>query len=785
MKQIHGSQKRKGFLAAASGVVAFAPFIALGQANTSSEPAEDGFQLEEIVVTAQKRTESAQTVPSSIIALSGAKLAELGLDDPASLVAHVPNLQANTAVGGGAPVFSMRGVSMSDFSLNQSSPVASYVDEVYKGNFALFGVQLYDLERVEVLRGPQGTLYGKNTTGGAINFVTRRPDFDRNGYLSAGFGNYDRVEVEGALGGSLVDGRLAGRVALTYTDADGWFENRYPGGRDLGAMDERAGRVSLLYTPSDHLDIILRLAKSQQNPMNYGVYGRPGEFGTGGGLYALFNALDPVANPETDHFRSGLGERELESNFSRRRYIRADSAALTLDWRFSEPYALTSITSWDEGKMRNPEDTDGSPLEVVEVTYQASARQFTQDLRVTSDLGGRFDFIAGLYLSRDELTNGTDLRFYDDLDVNLDGLLSFEDCLYSFNTLVNADPLDDLFPAACRVVNSFEQVRDSQALYFDGTYALTDHLKLRAGLRATHDKSKLRGFVSQLHGNDGVVLANLIPGDENDVDAAVSKAFSDERLSGKLGLDYTTTGGTLFYASYSSAFRAGAFNAQAFFAPEELTAVKPENLDAFEIGFKSQFAGGRLQLNGAAFHYKYENQQFMDVDPTTALQLLVNIGESTIRGAELEFVARPLAAVTVRGGLGWLDTKVDRGVLRGENLSGNELPLAPELSATLAVDWEAPLSDTLDLALQLGGSYASKQYFDILNVERIASDAYALLDARVAIRSADRRWEVAAWGKNLTDKRYVTMGLDLLGFGYDYFQLGTPRTYGLRATLNF
>jgi iron complex outermembrane recepter protein len=191
-------------------------------AAAQDAPGHDGAALEEIMVFALKRSETLQEVPVSVTALTADQLDAMQLDNATVLAERVPNLQVNGIIGGPSPVFSLRGVSMFDYSLNQSSPVATYVDEVYKGNFALFGVELFDMERVEVLRGPQGTLYGKNTTGGAINFISRAPSFDSTDrYLRLGVGNYNRYDVEGGFGGTLVPDRLAGRIAVTYAEADG------------------------------------------------------------------------------------------------------------------------------------------------------------------------------------------------------------------------------------------------------------------------------------------------------------------------------------------------------------------------------------------------------------------------------------------------------------------------------------------------------------------------------------------------------------------------------------
>src|ERR1700681_4338645 len=220
MTQISSSgparRNRLWLLAAAGSILTGAVH---GQVSLDTSSAS----LDEIIVTAQKRTESLQSVPVSVTVLTSAQLSRLKFDSPSDLVTQIPNLQVDGIIGEGSPLFALRGVSMFDYSLSQDSPVASYVDEVYKGNVALFGVEMYDLERIEVLRGPQGTLYGKNATGGAINFITRKPGFDENGYIKIGAGNYDRKEAEGAFQTGLIPDRLAVRVAFTYTKAHGFL----------------------------------------------------------------------------------------------------------------------------------------------------------------------------------------------------------------------------------------------------------------------------------------------------------------------------------------------------------------------------------------------------------------------------------------------------------------------------------------------------------------------------------------------------------------------------------
>jgi iron complex outermembrane receptor protein len=309
------------------------PAFAQAQSNSTSSESAPG----EIVVTAAKRSENLQSVPISVSAIGGDALEKSRITNVDSLVTKVANLQLTSIVGDNTPIFALRGVSMSDYSLNQSSPVATYYDEVYKGNFAFLGVAMYDLERVEVLRGPQGTLYGKNTTGGAVNIISRDAKLgETSGYLNAGYGNYNRVDVNGAVNVPLGD-KAALRLAGTFSRADGWFKNVVPGLPDLASTREYALRGTLKFEPTDSVRFTLRASTSFQNPQNYGIYAQP----------------EAVQRP-------GLSKWEIASDVSQRRRARTTSVALTTNIDVSDTLAITSITSYDKGTLFFREDTDGT-----------------------------------------------------------------------------------------------------------------------------------------------------------------------------------------------------------------------------------------------------------------------------------------------------------------------------------------------------------------------------------------------------------------------------------------
>ncbi|MBK8629796.1 MAG: TonB-dependent receptor [Sphingomonadales bacterium] len=709
-----------------------------GWAQQSNEDADTG----EIIVTATKRAESLQDVPISVSAVTGDALSKSRVTQADELVTKVPNLQLTSTVGDNTPVFALRGVSMSDYSLNQASPVATYYDEVYKGNFAFLGVAMFDLERVEVLRGPQGTLYGKNTTGGAVNLISKAPELGEvNGYANVGYGNYNRIDLNGAVNVPL--GEMAAlRVAGTYAKADGWFKNVLPGQPDLASVSEYGVRASLLLEPADGVKFVLRGATSYQNPRNYGIYAEP----------AAIN-------------RAGLKKRQIAANVTDKRQARTTSLSLAGTFDVSDSLTVTSITAYDKGRLNFYEDTDGQPIELLEIPYVDRASQFAQDLRLTSDFSGPFNFILGAYYHREKVFNATTFEIAKDVDS--DGLPGVTD----------ADCAIGL-PLGCLFANQFDQLKKSFAIYTDFNFAVTDSLKLRGGLRYTHDTGTQTDFTSDALGPNGVLVVNLIP--------SSNLRYKKNNISGKIGLDYQLASGNMIYANYSRGYRANSFNAQAFFDPSELSVAKPEGVDAFELGAKTQFADRRITLNMAGFYYKYKNQQFINVDPGTAAQTLLNIPSSRIMGGEAELTARASDTLTIRAGLGILDTKIEKGIVSGNNVSGNKLSNAPSLTFSGGFDATVMDGDSGKLSLHGDLSYAASQYFEVLNVARLKQKSYALLSAHIDWESANGRFNASIWGKNLANKFYFTSRVDLLaGFGFDYNHVGTPRTYGITLGVKY
>ena len=321
-------------------------------------------------------------------------------------------------------------------------------------------------------------------------------------------------------------------------------------------------------------------------------------------------------------------------------------------------------------------------------------------------------------------------------------------------------------------------MKKSVAIYSDLKYKLGEAVTLRGGLRYTHDTGRQTGFISQALGVDDSVVATLIP--------LSNLRFSKDNFSGKIGLDYKLAGGNLLYASVSRGYRAPSFNAQAFFDPSELSVAKAEQVTSYELGAKTQFWDRRITLNVAGFYYDYKNQQFINVDPASAAQTLLNIPKSRIYGGEAELNIRAADMLTVRAGMGVLSAKIRQGTVSGVDVSDNRLSNAPSLTLNGGIDWTVAQGSFGSLSFHPEVAYQSSQYFEVLNIPRLKQKGYALLSGHIDWESADDRFNVSLWAKNLTKQFYFTSRVDLLaGFGFDYNHIGNPRTYGVSVGAKF
>jgi iron complex outermembrane receptor protein len=761
-------------------------------ATTSPAPSETGAssQVENIVVTAQRRSESSQSVPIAITAVSEAKIEAVGLRGASDLAAISPNLQVSFSSNETQPIFSIRGISMSDYATNIASPIAIYSDESYLGAVYTHGLAILDPSRIEVVRGPQGTLYGRNSTGGAINFISPTPALtgQPKGYLTLGYGNFKSFTGRGAVEAPLIDGKLSMRVAFSAQDDDGYYRNTL-GGR-MAETRFAAGRLTLHAKPVDGLDLVLRYTKGSSAPIaapprNEGAY--------------------PV---DLSGYIRGPNLKDREGAIDYVGRVRSDldlvSLATTID--LGSQFSLVSISSFYSARFQNNQDTDGSPNKTLEIQWNNREKGYSQDLRVASALDGPFNFIIGGYYGH-QRTRAQNLYT-------------------SFGSGAAVVALSD--PAYATLLGQYGRIdqrmtttKESAALYSQGTFEFDRQLSLDIGLRYTRDTDRLEYVnISRLSAT-GAPIGSWVPGNTSGIDApllppaffppngiylngpytlasAPQQRVRRGTLSGKASLNYKPHEGMLAYASFSRGYRSGTFNAGTYYQPRpvEQNFARPEFVDAYEVGFKADLLGRRLRLNGSAFHYDYRDQQFVNVVGVSTS--LVNAPKSRISGLELEAVAAPARGLSLSASIGLLDAKFKQlsladttSALPGASvdLSGNRLISSPKFSTTLAADYERPIGDLM-IRLHSDASYRSKQFYSAYNDKigygSASQDGYWLLNGRITLATLDDRYSVALWSKNLLNKKVDVYAINLVsGFGYTFHQEGPPRRYGVEIGMKF
>lgn len=823
--------------------------VAIGLlASAGSAPLWAAEALEEIVVTATKVEESQQTVPLAITALDANAMRQKGITETSDMSGMVPSLVVSSPYGRSQPNFALRGVSVAnEFNANAASPIGVYVNEDYKQFRPTHGMQLFDLERMEVIRGPQGTLFGRNTTGGAISVHTKMPEMvapgEFHGYLNGKYGNYNRWTAEGAVETTLIEDKLAVRLAYTENQGDGYLQNKTPAtipsmvdllttgaatkpvnavtGADMASIDDNAGRLSVLFTPTEDLEVAFVATVGRSAP--WGTVPITNEFADTNG--------DGVTENVFGYSRAmfNLDDDEVVTDQNGKYKTSAEDYTLKLDYSLSDSLSLTTITGYQEGDYDIANDCDGMPIAACYAHFRSDFEQFNQDLRLTWE-NEKTKLIVGAYYGKDEVYTNNDQTFFAPLEdlagipaaafdalaptVPLAGAISAAmsyaglSAFPSFNPPVGsyigagsfiagaADPTSPLYSVLATgfmTNSSFNQTRESQALYAEGSHNVTDALRLTLGLRYTEDDFTLADVRSTFYDVNGVAQFNAIPyaaGPDTGLTLA-DLTGSSEEVTGRFMADYQLSDSMMTYASYSRGYRAGTFNGLASQSVEQVSFVSPEFIDAWEIGLKSRLLEDTLQLNIAAYYNDYQDQQVQEVVGATTF---LRNASGDMKGLEVELQSNVTDTVYVAMSVGYLKSEYEDGVVVNNiDIGGNQFPFAPEVTGNLFVNWQAMQFDTATLELSGTLRYQDKTWFDPFNAEKTSlngpgassqmQDAYTLLDARLAYVAED--YEIALWGKNLNDKFYKVSGFDTSAFGYDHAIRGEPRTFGIEARYDF
>jgi iron complex outermembrane recepter protein len=736
----------KWFMCASLGLTAGVTAEAQQVSATSAD-------VDEIVVTAQRRAQSLSEVPLAITALDGDSLSKQGITNSAELASAVPNLQISSPYGNTQPNFSLRGVSVAnEYNSNQASPIGVYIDDVYIAARTSQGMGLFDLDRVEVLRGPQGTLFGRNTTGGAINFITRGPTLTgENGYVEAGYGNFNTYTAQGAFEETLIDGQLGFRIAANYVKGNGQIENVFPGGSDPNSQDSRQVRVSLRFKPGDGpLDIKIRAYGGRDNPTQAAVQG-----------------LLPS--------REGLGFFQVDENRIGENQTSSSGIAANVALAVSSDLTITSISSYDIGRQDLQQAADGSPLNILDIDWQSHFRQYSEELRANYQTK-QFNLVGGVYYGWDQTTTDNTFDIGSAIAPGVDG----------------------------GFFQNYRQRRHSTAVFLQGDLNITDRLVFTLGARYTEDRVTYDdGFANLFLGGvdtPHTPLATTVPCPglpgtcAYDPNARFTLHGSNDAPTGRAALSYTFDNGLLSYVSYNRGYRSGAINGGGYTSSSGITYIKPETVNAYEIGLKGRALDKKLTFATAAFYYDYDNQQLQDTRPGP-VAFLVNAPKSKIYGVESEATWKIIPALTLRASFGYLHATYSELSLQGTDLAGNTLPFAPTWTALAGLDWNIMSVGGGQVTFSPSANYVSRQFFSPFNdTNAVGSpqDNLELQQGAYTKVQASLSWtrdklQIRAWSDNLFNREVYSYGLDLRGAGFPYNFLvpSTPRTYGLNARYSF
>ncbi|WP_264604696.1 TonB-dependent receptor [Sphingobium sp. B11D3D] len=747
-----------------------------------------------IIVTASRRREEAvQDVPIAISVIDAATLDRRGDFTLGQIQQQVPALQVfsfnprNTNIN-------IRGLGSNVALTNDGleNGVGFYIDNVYYGRVGLSQFDLVDLEQIEVLRGPQGTLFGKNTTSGVINISTRKPSFEPDASGEVSIGNYGYRQVRGSVSGPIVTDRLAVRLSGAYTKRDGLLFNTTTG-EEAQDYENASLRGQLLVKPTDDLSVRLigDYASQKQNYAlnvfaNYvGTYDNgatiPNNFAA---RLARFNRSLPAIDPFA---RRGESDSHYQSNMD------GYGVSGQVDWDLGGA-ALTSITAYRWWDWNPANDGDSTALPVVTKAQQANRqRQFSQEIRLASKDDGPIDYVIGGYYFW-QIIRGYGASRY--------GSAAAAWNLPAVDPVVGNAALDG-FEANS---TSTPQTR-SLALFGQADWSISDALTLTAGLRYTHEKKEGAFRQYWVAGND---LSGLTPAQQATANAiraqfnpvqTFATAFSDDSLSGLVTLRWQPTRDAIIYGTYSRGNKSGGLNLTALpagIAPE----VAPERVDAYEVGFKSQLFDRALTFNGALYWIDTANYQTAITEQVantvTYRQYIANIPKVRSRGFELDAVYAPSQHFSLNASLAYADTSyrdyrnapqaVERlNISAVQDLTGQQLPGVPRFTYTLGADVSTPvpaLGSTGEIYGHADWSHRSSFNTSASNSRLAIVDGYGLLNGRIGLRFDDGRYDLSIWGKNLLDENYFQT-LSAGNTGLVTGLIGDPRTYGitLRAKL--
>ena len=701
--------------------------------------------IEEVVVTAQKREESIQDVPISVTAVTGELITDLHATSIDDLYNTLPNVQINTfANSPDSAIFSIRGIGVNDADPYVGTTVSVVVDGVVVGVNTAALVSLFDIDRVEVLRGPQGTLFGANTTGGVINVVTKQPTGEFEGEAQLAAGNYGRIEANVAANFPISEA-WAGKVSLLHTSHDGYFKNT-SNEADLGSTDITAVRPYLRYT-GDSYDATLigeyvRTRNGSQTNVNFSDS-------------SLILSIPGVTDDPRIRHRRGQSLDQPDQNHR-------DTVGLTLTQNFSTGLGdIVSITNYREYDHDLYSDDDAVEPVWLQTRRQITHEQFSQELRDTIDLSDRVQLLAGIFYLNQEYE------------------------------LIQDGKLDGFLPGLGQPQTQ-QQENESISVFSQVFWDLTDRWRLQAGLRVAHEETEARSTTANTFNASGVATFDdpIIPGSL--VVAEGDESWDD--IGFKVSADYRLTDDVLLYGYFARGFKSGGFTGR-IVIPEDIGPFDPEQLDTFELGIKADALDNRLRVNAAAFYNDYTDMQVVQ-NLTFASgansATITNAGAATSWGAEVEITMLPVENLQLTISAAYLDASYDEydsqaldadGNLVSISFAGNDLMNAPEFSTAESIRYTLPAGPG-NLEFFVQHTYTDEKFTNFTALPEELVESLNLVHGSITWRPTDERWSIGLYGRNLTDEEYYGQKA-VFAPAFSIANVGPPREYGVDFRYNW
>ena len=724
-------------------------------------------QTDEIIVTAQKREESLNEVPISLTVLGPEQIADRGIEKIDDLGLVVPGF-SYTESRVGTPIYTLRGVGFNDIALGGRPTVSIYHDEApvpftieTRGGFL-------DLERVEVLNGPQGTLFGNNATGGAINLIAAKPTDEFEAGLEFGYGNFSALTLAGHISGPISD-TLRFRVAARHQQDDG-FQESISTGDSNAAANLTSARALLEWTPTDRLAVNVNLngfvdRSESQAPRLSGVLPLPPGFDA---LIPTFPGLQDIIDLQPGP------ENNRDVEFTEDDYARDNSffqANVRADFDLTENLTLTSLSSYSTYDQDQTIDNDGSSLVFLQQRTIGEINSFSQELRLAGDLTDRLYVVVGGNIAIDEV---------------------FED---------NFDDFTDSTTGIVLGVETADIISDQEVLTYaffgNAEFKLTDTLTLQGGVRYTDHRNRFEGCTADA--GDGIAggVFGVGPGECFTLDLStfmpglVSIELNEDNVSWRAGLDWQATDGILLYANASRGFKQGGFPLLAALDSVQLQPTTQEQVTAYEGGVKATLSD-TLQVNAAVYYYDYVDQQllgFVNSPVFGSLLTLLNVPESEVFGLELQANWEPIEGLRINTATSYVDSEVTAdfftpdALQQPNNLNGEAIPNTPEWQFSGDVSYTWPVTTSMEAFIGAGLSYRSSTNAEFGEIPALAIDGYTLLDLRAGVQSQDGQWELSAYARNVTDEFYISNATISINTIAQY--TGQPRRYGFTLRYNF